>query len=223
MARLQKKDLANEFSDIVKQEIKNHNDSILATNVAINEIVENIRELKTTSDKKREILHNNLAAHIADFYILQDKIENDIKTLKREYNDFSLDNKKNLILIKKSLDDRETYYVTVVGFDQFKQKIEQWAANLQRAFQVQQDSFRQRIDKLIESSCSAIESARKSLQKNIDSETESRRQQDQTLDHFAVNFSGLQKEIEVLKKRCFVIEKNNENIYTQIDRLKATK
>ena len=46
MARLQRKDLAKEFEDIVKQEIKNHNDSIASTNEAINEMRQQIKDLK---------------------------------------------------------------------------------------------------------------------------------------------------------------------------------
>ena len=88
---------------------------------------------------------------------------------------------------------------------------------------MQNDVLRQRCEKISDETKQSIEMVLAIVQKRIDEGIQNRKEQDVTLDHFAINFSGMQQEIEKAKKRCFIIEKNIENIYTQIERLKEAK
>jgi alpha-D-ribose 1-methylphosphonate 5-triphosphate diphosphatase PhnM len=223
MARLQKKDLAKEFSDLVQQEVKNHNDSMLATNQALNEMRQKLEEFKENCEIKSAAFQNTCSLQLGAFGVLRDRFEQSMAKLQREVNDHEKQRRVDLISLRKSFEDRETYYMTITGFDQFNVKMDQWTANIQRAFNVQQDSSRQQTDRICEETRNAIEILRKAVQKSIDEEIAERKEQDVTLDHFAVNFAGMQREIEIVKKRCFIIEKNIENLYTQIERVKEAR
>lgn len=223
MSRLQRSDLAKEFSEIVKQEIINHNDSILATNIALNEIRNALEIAQHFSATERLKFNDMFQSHQTSLNIIAEEFKSRIAKLHRESNDRSAQFISDLTSIRKSFDDRSTYFMTIEGFDQFNKKIDQWTANIQRAFQTQQDMTRQQTDKITNDTKLAIEILRDVVQKSIGEEVQERKKQDVTLDHFAVNFAGMQREIEVLKKRCFIIEKNVEHIYTLIERLKEAK
>jgi malonyl CoA-acyl carrier protein transacylase len=223
MPRLQRSDLAKEFSDLVKQEIKNHNDTILASAVKINGMVQQLEDMGKASDKNHQTYKNAFLGQKISLEHLEAKFDELIAKMQREHHDVSQQTKLDMKSIMKSFDDRSTYFMTIDGFDGFKKKIDHWSANIQRSFEVQNDVLRQRCEKISDETKQAIEILRAAVQKSIDQEIEDRKDQDVTLDHFAVNFAGMQQEIEKTKKRCFIIEKNIENLYTQIERLKESK
>jgi hypothetical protein len=223
MPRLERSNLAKEFSDVVKQEIKNHNDSILATNVSLNEMRNSLEIAQHFSSTEHLKFNAMFIAHQTALNIISEEFKSKIAKLQRESNDRSAQAKADLASVRKAFDDRLTYFMTIDGFDYFSKKIDQWSANIQRSFEVQNDVMRQRCDRILDETKQAIEILRGAVQKSIDQEIEDRKDQDVTLDHFAVNFAGMQQEIEKTKKRCFIIEKNIENLYTQIERLKEAK
>lgn len=223
MARLQRSDLAKEFSDLVKQEIKNHNDSILATNVSLNSMRNDLEDMKAMSQIEAHEVNRYFRGYDDSLAIIKEAFESSVQKLQRDFNDRTAQSKSDLGLLRKFFEDRSTYFMTTDGFDQFSKKIDQWTANIQRSFQVQNDVLRNRCNQISDQTQQAIEIHRSAVQKSIDQEIEDRKKQDVTLDHFAVNFSGMQQEIEKVKKRCFIIEKNIENLYTQIERLKEAK
>lgn len=221
MARLQRNDLAREFSDVVQQEIKNHNDSLLATNVLLNEFKKQMVQLTAV----HEFQEQQSAAKFLDLgsylVMIEESLQNSIKDLQRQINDKEAETKANLISMHKSFDERETYYMTVEGFQKFKEQIDAWSANIQRSFTLQQDMMRQHTTKIIEETKSGIDFVRSALEKKILEEAQARKDQDKTIDRFAIGFDGLQVEIERLKKRNFVVEKNIEKLYILIERLKV--
>lgn len=223
MPRLQRSDLAKEFSDLVKQEITNHNDSILATNISLNGMRNDLEDMKAMASLESREVFKNFREYESAIEILKDDFQAHINRLQRDFNDKSAQSKSDLASIRKAFDDRSTYFMTIDGFAEFKQKIDQWTANIQRSFEVQNDTTRQRCEKISDETKQAIEILRVAVQKSIDQEIEDRKDQDVTLDHFAVNFAGMQQEIEKTKKRCFIIEKNIENLYTQIERVKEAR
>jgi hypothetical protein len=223
MAQLQRKDLAKEFSLIVQQEIKNHNDLLLATNMSLDEFRRQLLEMKAKYDKESRDIDADISLYSNALINLEDSLKGAIQAIQRDVNDSALLNKEQLKALRKSLDDRESYFLTLEGFETFKKKIDQWVANIERAFNQQKDVYSQEISKISEKLQNLIDLTRISLEKSIQKESEERLKQEKTLDIFAINFDSLKREIEIIKKRCFIIEKNVENIYTQIERSKAAK
>jgi len=223
MARLQRNDLAREFSDVVQQEVKNHNDSILATNIALNEMQKQLDDFKKSLEKSDMKFGAQFIEHGTMVQWIEEKFQSLISQLQRDLNDKAALIRNELISMNQAFKDRESYFMPIDGFDQFKAKIEQWSANIHRAFAVQKDTISQETRRIAEDTRLAIEVVRKAIEKSIAQEIEDRKEQDTTLDHFSVNFEGMKTEIERLKKRSFIIEKNIENLYTQIERLKAAK
>jgi hypothetical protein len=223
MAQLQRKDLAKEFSQLVQQEIKNHNDLLLGTNMSLDEFRRQLLEMKAKFDKASRDIDADISLYSNALINLEDSLKGTIQAIQRDVNDSSLLNKEQLKSLRKSLDDRESYFLTLGGFESFKQKIDQWVANIERAFNQQKDAYSQEISKISEKLQNLIDLTRISLEKSIQKESDERLKQEKTFDIFALNFESLKREIEIIKKRCFIIEKNVENIYTQIERSKAAK
>ena len=223
MARLQRKDLAQEFSQVVQQEIKNHNDAVLASNSAIEEFRRQISDLKSEYKKLSISIGADNSTHANSLKNLEDALNNDISRLQRSINDSSEFQRSKLYALREAIESRESYFLTLQGFEEFKQKIDQWVANIERAFKQQKDAHCQEISKIAEKLQNSIEISRNSVEKSIKEEKEARGEQEKTFDIFAVNFSCLKEEVELLKRNCFVLEKHNENLYTQIERMKVNK
>lgn len=221
MAQLQKKDLAKEFSQLVQQEIKNHNDLLLSNNMAMQEMRGQISELRLQGERRSEIVRADFNAQADSIDILKECTSRALEKMQREINDSVSFNEDGIISLRKSMEARETYFLTVQGFEEFKEKIDQWIANIQRAFNQQRDFFSQEFRKIMDTNQASIDCVRKAIELSITKETDERKQYDKTFDIYAVSFETSKREIEVLKKRCFIIEKNIENLYTQISRLKG--
>ena len=223
MARLQKKELAQEFSLLVQQEIKNHNDSLLASNMAIDDFRRQLLDLKTQYEKLTNSVRADISTQSTDLTNLEDSINEALKAVIRDLNDSTALSKRQVESLCRSIGSRESYFLTLQGFEEFKEKIAQWVANIDRLFFQQKDAYSQEISKISEKLQNSIEISRSSVEKSINEEKEAREKQEKTFDIFALNFEGLKRENEVLKKRCFIIEKNIENIYTQIERSKVDR
>ena len=223
MARLQKKDLAQEFSQIVQQEIKNHNDSLLASNMAIDDFRRQLSDLKSEYEKLSNSVRADISIQSNSLTGLEDSINAALRAVIRDLNDSTALNKRQVESLCRSIGGRESYFLTLQGFEEFKEKIAQWVANIDRLFFQQKDAYSQEISKITEKMQISIENSRNILEKSIKEEKEAREKQKKTFDIFALNFEGHTRETEVLKKRCFIIEKNIENIYTQIERSKVEK
>ncbi len=223
MAHLQRKDLAKEFSQIVQQEIKNHNDSILVSNMAIDDFRRQLLDLKTQYEKLKNTFQADISIQSTDLTNLEDSINEAMKAVIRDLNDSTALNKRQVESLCRTIGNRESYFLTLQGFEEFREKIAQWVANIDRLFFQQKDAYSQEISKITEKMQISIENSRNMLEKCIKEEKEAREKQEKTFDIFAVNFSCLKEEVEILKRSCFVLEKHNENLYTQIERLKVNK
>jgi len=153
--------------------------------------------------------------------ITEKKVNSLILQLKKDFNDKLKQIRNEMLSMNKFFIDRESYFMPLDGFDEFKAKIDQWIANIQRAFAAQKEAFQQKIQQMIDQNRLELDLAKEQIFARINLESENIREQDITLDHFAVNFEAMKIEIERLKNRSFIIENNIENMYTQIERLKA--
>ncbi len=223
MIRLQRKDLAKDFEELVQQEVKNHNDSILATNVSINDMRSRIKILSDTVERNAQQSHQLFMGITSSIDAMKESFETSIHRVNCKIGDCQNDNHREIEAFKKSTSDRESYFLTIKDFETFHAKIDEWMSQIRMLFEKQNHHLTLCISKASEAHIPAVEQAKSSFRQECIDNIEQVKEINKSLDIFAVNFQSLKKEIEVYKKNNFVIEKNIENIYTQIERLKENK
>ena len=112
---MQRKDLAKEFSLLVQQEMKNHADAVLASNMAIDEFRRKIDEFKEESGKRMADVFSRLLAYNGALDELQGKVASSVYDCTRRIADLSKSNEANLKSILRSMDERESYFLTLEG------------------------------------------------------------------------------------------------------------
>ena len=220
---MQKKDLAKEFSLIVQQEIKNHNDSILATNISLEDLKRQLEGFKEKSGKDLAAMSSSLTLHKSAISQIEERARGVLSGVLRQLNDLAASQEKQTSGILKSIKDRESYFLTIDGFKQFQSKVDEWIAHLKLSFSLQRDRLAEEVETVSRKLQASLDALDNSLSKKITGEVKEREKINKTLDYFSINFSGFIREIEICKKRCFIIEKNIENLYTQIERIKEGK
>lgn len=216
---LRKKDLAKEFSLVVQQEIKNHNNQLLATNVALNKFETTLDEFsrcitrevdKIKSDlghlsmnRRLDIEENKTAfRHLADNINVNDKINEDF------HNCASLDlDEIEATLIDKSeitrLDNKIELYVKE-GRAAIKSLSEQIICNEQRLERLLKALEEKLLSKINDPS--NIEGLQTEFNKKLEGN--------------AVDNNSLIDEVKACKYAGFLNEKKIENLYTIHQRLK---
>ena len=215
---LQRKDLAKEFSLIVQQEIKNHRDVVLSAHVALEEFRRKIKELSDKTDKGSSLAANLFSENDREIKKLEKVLSNSLHQFSVRLNESNEFMKSNFNGLKKSIDDRESYFLSLDGFKEFESKVDQWISHLKIAFSSQRQFLLDEINSMSMSITKEIDKCRRELDFRINSCKEDFKDINKSLDIFALNSDGIKREIELCKKRCFVVEKNIENIYTQIRR-----
>ena len=217
---LQKKDLAKEFSLIVQQEIKNHNSAILACNSSLDEIRRNIDLIDDKNSKKISSLassHSNDQMYLRS---IENKVNEFFSSFNRRINDLTAIVQSKFAECIKTMDAKESYFLKIDDFKKFEERLDVWTAQLKFLFSSQKDVLLSKISEAIKTVEKNNVERIKNADKCIQDTQKHCEDLEKSVDIFAVNFSGYSRELEVLKKRCFVIDKNIENIYTQIERLK---
>lgn len=216
---IKRNDLAKQFELVVQQEIKNHNDQMLSTNLAINELrlaVEvlsdklNAFQASFKSDIKKHdikdevksacILHleEQLQSHLNDFCDFREKVSAEVKISVENAVDAQRRNEFCYNQLAHLVEETED----------LKHGIETLALQTSRDIEESKRIIRKDIDRSKEEVLSVPSEAleiKKELQKQM------------SVDR--VDFSGLLKELRGYKKENFIIDKKFEHIYTLIDRL----
>lgn len=216
--RLTRQDMAKEFSLIVQQEIKNHNDVVLSSHASIEEFKRKINQISNELEKKLLLSSKSCSENHQAIKALDKIMEDAIAEFTRKLNDSNALMLSNFNGIKKSIEARESYFLTLDGFREFESKIDQWVSHLKISFHSQKQYLLDEINSLSKSIAQEIDKCRQEIDSKINLCKQEVKEINKSLDVFAVNYSGVLSEIERCKKRCFVIEKNIENIYIQIKR-----
>lgn len=219
--RMQKKDLAKEFSLVVQQEIKNHNESILACNMTLDEFRRKLAEIKSESEKNIAEIRSNLSLYDSKVILFKEAVQKELDKCARDISDNSGNVAMNVMKLKKAIEDRESYYLTLDGFKEFQSKVDVWIASIQQSFARNNSSIFDEIKRINSLHNASIEEHKKYVDSRLTNIISASIELEKSLDEFAVTFSGVSREMEICKKRCFVIEKNIENIYIQLERSKA--
>jgi len=217
---IRRSDLAKQFELVVKQEIKNFNDSKLSINLAINDLNERLYDFSKTYNHKLEETKALLLS-------LDSKVEE--IGLKIKSNKINFDNQE------KKFDKQNIFFTS------FHDSILESIFDLKHKFNGISETFGFLANKITENE-KDFEEARKQLCQemyqlklsfenqieiakneilNTPSDCKANyKEVCKKLDSHNVDVEGIKKESRIHTKNIFIITKNLEHIYTLIDRLK---
>ena len=218
---LKRSDLAKQFELVVKQEVINHNNQMLATNLALNSMRESVEllmrsENKSKSDKNSDsgLLNerlDELSKHIKLVEQKLDSLANDQRDL----------NARNAVQLQDIFENLEVMYKKHATYDK---KIQDCNSKAHEIGEAIKDTISQvvdmlntqdrRLDKTLEKFKEEIKEKPKHIE-ILQNEVEEK------IYSHKVDVEGIMLEINVFKKMMFIFEKKLENAYTQIDRLKG--
>jgi len=217
---LKRKNLVDEFSLIVRQEIKNYQDSSLAMNLAINSNSEQTENLSAQLSKKFALLESELKKQSIIISACKDDIsKQDIKIERLESENASL--KKNLLGTINGL------FSSFAGFkEQFKELVDK--SEYLYKLDCDKEHLIQELYKFVQQEVYKLENRIKSSVGNVKSEILNRPSEVEDLkkelldkiEVCSIDKKGLDRELVVLKKSVYVLKKEIENAYNLIDRLK---
>lgn len=216
---LNRNDLAKQFEQVVQQEIKNHNDSILATNISL-------QEFRQELAKQSEKIERNQASSLSTQKLLAIRIENLEDGLKavceKLDRDFkflwSVQEKYSLKVEKVSMDLENLETSLLAVNDELEQITDQMHifedlfVSLQKSMSFELNEYQRKLIKELKNlkeELLAAPSEFDALSKKLE----------EKINIHKVDNEGLIRELQVIKKDAFIKEKKIENIYTLIERL----
>lgn len=216
---LKRKDLAKEFELVVQQEIKNHNDSILATNISINELNSSIQSILSKLAEITARSDSRFSQFERDFSALRHSC---LKSLDKQEMAIEVINNKTATFtsyFERSLEALESEVVEKTTFVEEIDKIQQELNSFQTQLNDQKDIVFAGFHRLKVESEKTFEAFKEDLLNRPNELWDVKKELEQKIESFAVDGRGVLKELETYKKEVFIIEKKIENIYTLISRL----
>ncbi len=217
---LKRKDLAKEFSLIVQQEIKNHNDQILATNIAINKFNVKLDEFSCSLSRELDQIKSNLTAESDDrkttYRIFHKEIceqRDDIRNVDRITDEFikSIDNQLEALNITKF--DKSELHKIEEDIGNLGERIYQNFIGVQNQISIDNKRFQQKLIAL-------EEKMRAEFKESPDHTKNMEDHLLQKIEEHAINNSCLVQEVAACKKTALVTEKKYEYLQTRYQRLK---
>lgn len=220
---LKRNDLVKQFELVVKQEIINHNQQIEQSNSSINELRKQIESIKFEQDKANNAFASQISQLNANCTELSKNILSVVQKLTSALNDLSVRLERDVA----SIEELRT------GFDLLHRKHLDLAKQIQSNSNSWSDHAR-KISKLEAQFPMEIERSEDRMLKTMDRIKENilnrpseaqlvKSQLEKVLASQDIDFQGVMTELKAIKKQAFILEKNQENIYTQIQRVKEGK
>lgn len=204
----------------MEQEIKNHRDAVNASRMEIEAFKQKLDEISQNIDVKIAALQSQTKSDRTAMDMVQEQIYAQVDQFHSQINNISQYCEKSFKSLRTTMDTRDSYFLTIDGFKDFECKVDQLLATLRLSISQYKDTISQELEKIDESISKSFNQTKSILDIELSKIDSHINKINSDLDVYAINFSGQQKEIELVKKRCFYIEKNIENLYTQIERLK---
>lgn len=213
---LKRNDLVKEFEHLVKQEIKNHNDSILATNLAINHINSVIDDLCINLNEKINSLKNedqkNRNLHKKEC----EKHEENVNEIKRDLSKSKNEFKELCEILNKEISKKKNTSKSDSDIEIIKENVKKEIEDLKTKINETQGIIERNIDSKINSLFIHIQAILE-LIKNCNNEyIKLQKQLDEILNFKKLEKDSFTREIEVLKKQNFINEKKIEDIYKNL-------
>lgn len=215
---LRKKDLAKQFELVVKQEIQNHNASILANNQRLNTIEESILETQKTLKEQiaaiksamvNEAVYKERKEDISKSY--KQKLENEVYNLRDLFLEFGDDLKKQIKTISENTIESLSVEELKQIFNRYDKKfleseeiVKQLTASYDKREQQRQDKVVKWKDSILEVINEYVDQIKTVIQK---------------VSELQVDITGFKKMLKSSDRNIYLSEKKIENLYTLIERL----
>lgn len=216
---LRRRDLVDQFEDLVKQEIKNHQNHLLATNVSLNKFEETLYQIEKNVQK----FSSQLDQKIWDQKIKRDKekesTEKEKENSKKDFNKW----KNHLCFFEGETQTR----IERLEKDSCKkeeiEKIKKNISNFQNETCKTLADMRKMLDQAISSLHQKVLTENKKLKDELSTNPSHLAQLKDSLvkkiNECYVDSHGLKKEVQAARKASFINEKKIENLYTLNERL----
>ncbi len=217
---LKKADLAKQFELVIKQEIKNYQDSLNFVLQSINELKESIERVQNENlTKNAEIKNNqnNLSIYV---YQLKDSLNLIQSKLDSSLNDQRVVNERNQTQI---LDLTEAVLKKINVDVNVEAKIKNlWneIAKLQSTSDLNYSNLNQTADELLKRFANAISKTKLEIMDAPTNASLVKTELEEKISGHKVDVAGIMRELSIYKKENYITEKKIENIYTLIERLK---
>lgn len=220
---LKKNDLAKQFELVVKQEIKNYQDSLSFVLESIRELKESFTKIKDEVKQNYDYLKNDLREFKREVQTLKEGFQAGFQSFQSHINDQRFINDRNQTQIL----DLHSDVVKKINIDEkFQSKIDEiW--NEVHEIKTQQSINIQSVhDSLDDLLLRFRREILKTKQDILDSPTEAKlvkNELDEKLASHKVDVAGIMRELNIYKHDNMVTEKKIEQIHMQLDRLKKNQ
>lgn len=218
--KINKNDLVKHFELIVKQEMKNYQDSKLATNLSINNLKGEIVALSAEVDLNKCKVESDIKLQDLE----REKVENEFNKFIewKNYQDKDLNNKidaefkkisSSLKSLATSFKEGDELLKEVLTLSEGLTEYQNNNSHLEYYFNLEIARLKRSLKeglKLQKEEILGIPSEAETVKKYLLDKMEVQN----------IDFQGVYREMTILKKDLYVVEKNIENIYNLIKRLK---
>jgi len=220
---LQKRDLVKQFELVVKQEIVNHNNAILATNLAINNIQKKCNELSQKIEDVKKYIDGLISNQKIEYVKEKSNLAQIINVLKKSFGKYKEDNTKEILAFFEKTKKMIDGYVLLEDLNNYKSLIFKGLCLIRddiSCIKSKSSHDKKELDNSINNVIDLVEDiSNNQIPEEIN-----------FLDCKYENKMGLNnnekeallREIAILKKTCFINEKKIENLYTLIERMKKS-
>jgi len=216
---LKRNDLAKQFELVVQQEIINHNDQLLNTNLSLNELRKSLADQKKELEDYKAFCKSEDIKRSSHFDRLSSIVENNRSDAMSKMNDIL----QVLSFVNKRLDDS---LCLIKNLDSVlvheKEKIMEIVKFHYNCFEVISKELKELKSSIAKVLAESVENFNKYKAEMAAKPSEAEKVKKELLEIIAtqkIDFVGLMKEIQAYKKEAFIKEKKLENIYTHIERL----
>lgn len=218
---LKRSDLAKQFEILVQQEVKNHNNSLLATNISINELRSLCEDNCKSIAKEKAERESKMLSFFTSFLDFREEIVSFSNNLQSQINDSKAKNDSlSAALINLSLEFEKINIVQRVQEDKLNKLCNEFDGLSKR---IKELHTQYKID-LSDHNVKNEQNLNKAKEEILNMPSEAQKVKYEIEGKMAidrVDFKCLMRELQVHKKTVFIIEKQIENIYTLIERLKG--
>jgi len=218
---LKRNDISKQFELVVQQEIINHNDQMLATNLSLNELRNSLFAQKREFDHYKAICNSENLQRTSNFDRLSSIVEKNKSDAMSKMNDilqaFDAANKRlddfNALIhnFDKTLEHEKEKIIEIIEiiefhdacFDVISNELKELKSSIAKISADVENLNKYKAE--MAAKPSEAEKVKKELLEIINTQK--------------IDFSGLMEEIQAYKKDAFIKEKKLENIYTLIERL----
>lgn len=216
---LNRQKIVDQFEQLVQQEIKNHNDQVLATNMTMAKFQQKLIELRGLAENMSAIADSKVQRFRTELDLLRTSVlELKDKTISHSNTNLSersrIEKKQNELLdsvvsLNTSVKNIETH---IARIDDFNIQTRQCIVNL--LGMVNEETYQTR--KINEYQNKKVKEEILSIPSGI---PELKNELEQKIATSYVDFQGAMRELEIVKRTSFIQEKQIENLYTLIERL----